>query len=250
MQLKPKTWFSIFDFSFIYKGSEPPFIDKTDFPWALAFQENFERIRNELFEYLKTHQPEAYFNKAMVNETSTWKTISLKWWDIEFKKRQAFFPITTKIIQRFPEILSLSFNHLEAGGKILPHCGDTNAIYRCHLGLVVPETLPLCGFRVLDEYRSWKENEWLIFMDAYNHEAYNKSDKERIIMVVDVLRPEFSSQRNKITGTVLTSLFLQKRAMYLPFLAKTPPSIIKGITLGLRPLAALGKSIVNWLKFY
>ena len=245
----PKIWFSLYDFSFDYKGLEPSFIDDS-FPWSVDFEANWQVVLGELNQYLKNHQPEAYFNTSMVNVENSWKTISLKWWDIEFRKRQRFFPKTIGIVRKYPEIISLSFNQLEPNGKILPHCGDTNAIYRCHLGLEVPASLPITGFRVREETRSWSNGKWLIFMDAYNHEAFNLSDQKRIIMVVDVLRPEFQSHKRKVISVVLTSLFLQKRAEQLKFLYKIPHGMIRFVAFPLRPLAYLGMKMVNLFKVY
>ena len=245
----PKIWFSLYDFSFNYKGEEPDFVED-EYDWAIDFQKNWILIRDELNSYLNLHEPEAYFNSSMVNTKNTWKTISLKWWDIEFRKRQSYFPITSSILKKYPELLSLSFNQLEPQGRILPHCGDTNAIYRCHLGLDVPDQLPATGFRVREETRSWEEGKWLVFMDAYNHEAFNQSDRKRVIMVVDVLRPEFKHNRKKVISVVLTSLFLQKRAQQLAFLYKLPHGMIRIVAFPLRPMAYLGMKIVNWLNLY
>ena len=245
----PKLWFSLYDFSFNYKGEEPDFIEG-EFDWAIDFQKNWILIRDELVEYLKEHQPEAYFNTSMVESRNSWKTFSLKWWDIEFKSRYIYFPRTMEIVKKYPEILSVSFNQLEASGKILPHCGDTNAIFRCHLGIEIPGILPNIGFRVRNQFKSWKEGEWLIFMDAYNHEAFNDSDKKRIIMVLDVLRPEFKSNKRKVISIVLTSLFLQKRAEKFKFIYNLPQWIIRLISIPLRPLAYVAVKFVNFFKVY
>jgi aspartyl/asparaginyl beta-hydroxylase (cupin superfamily) len=159
------------------------------------FEENFTEIKAELTHYLKEHSPDVYFNKSMVNQASIWKTISLRWWNVQFRKKQVHFPNTMKIVEKYPEIISLFFNQLKANGEIIPHSGDTNAIFRCHLGMEIPDSLPNCGFRVKDEKRSWEEGKWLIFVDANKHEAFNKSENRRIIMVIDVVRKEFKSKK-------------------------------------------------------
>jgi aspartyl/asparaginyl beta-hydroxylase (cupin superfamily) len=246
---KSKLWFSLFDFSFDYKGDEPNFIE-SEFLWTKEFERNWKQVKQELSSYLTDHQPDAYFNKTMVNDSDTWKTFSLKWWDIEFNSRYKYFPKTMEIVRKYPEILSVSFNQLEPSGKILPHCGDTNAIYRCHFGLEIPSELPQTGFRVRDEIKPWKEGEWLIFMDAYKHEAFNLTDRKRIILVLDVLRPEFSSKRKKVVAVVLTSLFLQKRAQRLKFIYKLPQWAITLISIPLCPLAYVKMKIVNFFKVY
>jgi aspartyl/asparaginyl beta-hydroxylase (cupin superfamily) len=244
-----KLWFSLFDFSFDYKGVEPSFIEPSCFRWTKDFQVHFDEIEKELDNYLKKNNLESYFNTSMVNNHEVWKTFSLISWDIEFFKRKKEFPVLMSIVTKYPEILSVSFNLLEANGKIIPHCGDTNGIYRCHFGMEIPDELPHCGFRVRDDFRSWKKGEWLIFMDAYNHEAFNTSQKKRIILVIDVLREEFKNKRNTIVSTVRTSLFLQKRINYKKYLINKP-NLVYFLAIFLRPFAYIGIKLVNLLKIY
>jgi len=242
-------WFSLYDFSFDYKGDEPSFVEPSNFKWAKDFEDKFEAIKAELYNYLKTNKLESYFSTSMVNKNEVWKTFSLLSWDIQFFKRKSQFPVLMSIVDKYPEIVSVSFNQLEANGKILPHCGDTNAIYRCHFGIEIPAELPTCGFRVRNEEKSWIEGKWLVFMDAYTHEAFNNSYQKRIIMVIDVLRDEFINKRNTVTSTVRTSLFLQKRLHYFSFLIKSP-KLVKIIATLLKPFAFIGIKMVNYFKYY
>lgn len=186
----------------------------------------------------------------MVTKESSYKTFSLRWWDIEFFKNQIHFPVTTKLLKKYPEITTLSFNFLEPQSRILPHCGDTNAVYRCHYGIEIPDSLPTCGFRVKNENRSWKEGEWLAFLDAYEHEAFNLTDKTRMIILMDILRPEYANQRSRITSTVMTSLFLQKRAERFKWLKRLPHPAVRILVAVLRPIAALAIKWVNFTKRY
>jgi ornithine lipid ester-linked acyl 2-hydroxylase len=248
--MENRLWFSLYDFSFDYKGREPSFIEPESFAWAEDFAAHYVTIYKELRDYLEKSDLESYFNTSMVNTKNTWRTISLKNWDIELYKHQQHFPFTTNLIKKYPEILSMSFNLLEPNGKILPHCGDTNGIYRCHLGLDIPAGLPSCGFRVRDEIRPWENGKWLIFMDAYNHEAFNLTDKPRFILVLDILREEYKRERVKIFSTVRTSLFLQKRAENYPFLRKLSPKFIHFLGKMLTPAAYYSSRLVNLLKIY
>jgi aspartyl/asparaginyl beta-hydroxylase (cupin superfamily) len=245
-----KTWYSLYDFSFDYKGSEPPFADPSRFDWAKDMQQHAETIREELQSYLQKKNLDSYFNSSMVSKKDSWKTIALKTWSIELYKNQKNFPRTTELIHRYPQIVSASFNLLEPKSRIVPHCGDTNAIYRCHLGLDIPAELPACGFRVKGEERSWKNNEWLIFMDAYVHEAWNDTDRERYIFLIDVMRDEFREQSKRVCSTVLTSLFLQKRAEKYKILLQAKPFFAKLAGKMLRPFAQMAILAVNKLKFY
>lgn len=241
-----KAWYSIFDFSFDYKGEETPFTDAGVFKWSRPFEELYPEVKKELEHYLKEHHLQSYFSKSMVNGKDTWKTVSLKTWGIELRKVQREFPQTSALLKQYPEIVSASFSLLEAGSRIKPHCGDTNAVYRCHLGIDIPAGLPECGFKVKDELREWKNGKWFAFMDAYVHEAWNETNKGRYVFIADVMRPEFMDQQKKVCSTVRTSLFLQKRFTDLA----TRPVFAKLMTFMLRPFIRCGIFMVNLLKVY
>ena len=67
----------------------------------------------------------------------------------------------------------------------------------CHLPLVVP---PGCGFRVGNETREWEPGKLLIFDDTIEHEAWNDSSEDRIILIFDVWRPELrDDERRAVT---------------------------------------------------
>lgn len=246
----PKAWYNIYDVKGEYAGTEPPFADPKDHPWTREFAENYEKIYEELKAYLKENNLIGYFIKSMVSRENSWKTIPLRTWGIEQTKNQAKFPFTYSIIKKYPQILSSSFNLLEAKSKIHPHCGDTNTIYRCHLGLDIPAPAPECAFRVKTEIRSWENGKWLLFMDAYDHEAYNNSERDRFIFVVDVLREEFKGEKKKVCATVMTSLFLQKRWQRFPVLKKLGAGGIKVVAGMLHPFTRAAIATVNLLKYY
>ncbi|MGZ4034544.1 MAG: aspartyl/asparaginyl beta-hydroxylase domain-containing protein [Bacteroidia bacterium] len=245
-----KVWFSIYDFSFDYKGSEPEFINPELFPWAADIAQHYQAMMDELKSFVKAHELPSYFNASMVNKKNTWKTIPLKTWSIERHKNQKDFPFTTSLINKYPEIISSSFNLLQARGKIHAHCGDTNAIYRCHLGLDIPKGLPDCGFKVREEKRSWENGKWLVFMDAYVHEAWNDTDEDRYIFVIDVLRPEYFSKKMYVSATVTTSLSLQRRWEKYKSLRNLPVPLLKLSAKFLRPFAQLSIHFVNFFKIY
>ncbi len=246
----PELWFSIFDFSFNYPGKEPPFADPESFDWAKELQANAAGIKGELEAYLDVNELQGYFNTSMVSKKNSWRTIALKTWSIQLFKNQTHFPHTTALLNKYPHIISASFNLLQANSNILPHCGDTNAIYRCHLGLDIPAGLPDCGFKVKGEERAWTNNEWLIFMDAYQHEAWNNTPKDRYIFLIDVLRDDFKKKKRFVCSTVLTSLFLQKRAETYKSLLKIKPGSVKLLTKALRPLASVALYLSNTFKTF
>ncbi len=243
-------WYSIFNLKGHYDGPEKEFVNAENFEWAKEFQRHFEEIKNEFYQFFNSKDLSPYFNTKMVKSDNDWRTIALKNWSVELYKNQVYFPVTTKLLNKYPEIISASFNLLEPKSIIKPHVGDTNAIYRCHLGLTVPEGLPKCGFQVMGEKRPWVENEWLIFMDAYEHTAFNHSENQRVIFLLDVIRSEFSPYKREVISTVRTSLFLQKRAMKFRFLNKENQKLISFLVVAMRPFVYIAIKISNFFRIF
>src|ERR1700747_3553535 len=119
-----KLWFSIFDRN-EYKGNEPCFFNPADYGFSKIILNNYSTISQELISYLQQHELESYFNSTMVAKENTWKTISLKWWEIKIYRHYKYFPKTLKIINKIPGLVSASFHLLVPHGHIVPHCGDT-----------------------------------------------------------------------------------------------------------------------------
>lgn len=244
--LMAKLWYSLFDRT-EFAGELPYFIEPSENNSTIVLESNYLIIKEELLNFLSLHELPGYFNSTMVEKKNTWKTISLNAWSVEVYENHKYFPKTLAIIKSLPGVVSSSFSMLTPHAKILPHCGDTNGIFRCHLGLSVPATLPACGFRVGNEWKSWEEGKLLLFIDANNHEAINNSNENRLIMIIDIIRPEFIKKKQWICATVLTSLLLQKLAEKFPLLYKSPLIIQKVIAEILIPLAFAAIPVRNIL---
>ena len=89
---------------------------------------------------------------------------------------------------------TVMFSLLKAGARIAPHTGMFNTRLVCHLPLVVP---PGCRFRVGNEIREWREGQLFIFDDTIEHEAWNDSDQDRVVLIFDIWRPELSEQERR-----------------------------------------------------
>jgi beta-hydroxylase len=87
------------------------------------------------------------------------------------------------LIENIPNLVTAGFSSLRPGTHIAPHTGYPDGVLRCHLGLVVPETG--CGIRVGDETRHWEVGKCLVFDDTLEHEAWNHSDRTRVILLLD-----------------------------------------------------------------
>jgi aspartyl/asparaginyl beta-hydroxylase (cupin superfamily) len=81
------------------------------------------------------------------------------------------------------------FSVLDARTHISPHTGVTNTRLTVHLPLIVP---PDCGFRVGSETREWVVGRAWVFDDTIEHEAWNRSDTPRAILIFDIWNPYLS----------------------------------------------------------
>ncbi|MBL7936814.1 MAG: aspartyl/asparaginyl beta-hydroxylase domain-containing protein [Bacteroidia bacterium] len=248
-----KLWFSIYDET-LYQGSEKSFYESEHYDWAKEILSQREIIVKEFYEVIKTEKLfDPYFNQMLTSHKGMWQTIGLKFWTINNYKNQAYFPNTTKVINKIPNLVSASFNKLQGGTDIKPHCGDTNGIFRCHLGIEIPAGLPNCGFEVNKEQREWKTDDLIIFCDAHNHTAWNHSNNDRYIFLFDIIRDEYKPKKNVIVSTVLSSMFLQKIALLLINMKQESNfkrSNLKPIVFILKPFAKLAVWYVNRFKVY
>ena len=96
---------------------------------------------------------------------------------------------------------SLYFSVLEPNSRIAPHTGITNARVIAHLPLIVPED---CGFRVGGEIRRWEVGKAMVFDDMTTHEAWNDSDRIRVVLIADLWRPELSPAERSAVSDLMS----------------------------------------------
>lgn len=94
-------------------------------------------------------------------------------------------PQTTFLVEMIPGMVTAGFSRMAPGTIIKPHKGYSNKVWRMHLGLVCP---PDCGLRVGKEILTWEEGKMFRFDDTIEHEAWNRSNQERIILLIDRLK--------------------------------------------------------------
>ncbi|MDH3616319.1 MAG: aspartyl/asparaginyl beta-hydroxylase domain-containing protein, partial [Gammaproteobacteria bacterium] len=96
------------------------------------------------------------------------------------------------------------FSKLTPDTRIPAHNGLLNTRLICHLPIIVPEN---CGaLRVGNEEKPWVEGEMLIFDDSIEHEAWNESGEERVVMLFEVWRPELSDEERVLVTSMLSAV--------------------------------------------
>ncbi len=85
-----------------------------------------------------------------------------------------------------PETL---YSLLRPGTHILPHHGVTNTRLVTHLPLIVPSD---CALHVGGETHVWEEGRCITFDDTFEHEAWNHSERDRVVLILDSWNPDLS----------------------------------------------------------
>jgi Aspartyl/Asparaginyl beta-hydroxylase len=121
------------------------------------------------------------------------------------------FPITTRVLGDIGADLFdqtpfgfCFFSKLSAKSTIQPHTSPINFRLRIHLPLIVPSpesssaaTVPQIGIRVGPSTQAWVPNQAMVLDDSYDHEVWNQSEEERVILLVDIWHPDVRTQERK-----------------------------------------------------
>jgi aspartyl/asparaginyl beta-hydroxylase (cupin superfamily) len=171
-----------------------PFMRNEDFPFLQMFSDNWEKIRDEVQIILKNREEIPAFQEVSPDQDKiakgkNWRTFFLYGFGEQLKKNCAQAPFTTSLLQQVPKIQISWFSILSPGYHIPPHQGVSKGILRAHLGLIIPKDAESCRIRVDNEYRSWKPGQIFVLDDTYEHEVWNSTSDERVILIFDFDRP-------------------------------------------------------------
>ncbi|HEU4719239.1 MAG TPA: aspartyl/asparaginyl beta-hydroxylase domain-containing protein [Bacteroidia bacterium] len=210
-----------------YPGNAPSFYDGSAFAWVAETESRFPGLMEAAKGFIGSFEERSapYFNANLVSKKGSWRQGTFYFWGLKNEELCRAVPAIDDFIWSVPGMLSGGLSLLKAETDILPHFGDTDAVMRCHLGLVIPAPLPECGLEVNGEQRSWEKGKWLLFCDAHYHRAWNHTKQTRIVLIVDVLRPGYESRKREICSNVRSMLSLQRLEQAFPLFRKFPGKI-------------------------
>jgi aspartate beta-hydroxylase len=182
------------------------FFERGDFPWLDAIEAATDEIRNELVTVLVSDRAglEPYIQYPDSAPLDQWRELNKsRRWSAYFLWNQsephpdhlARCPRTAQLLKTAPQCdvagrgPTAFFSILEPHTEIPPHTGVTNTRLTVHLPLIVP---PDCGFRVGSETREWVAGKAWVFDDTVEHQAWNRSDSPRAVLIFDIWHPMLS----------------------------------------------------------
>lgn len=193
-----------------FPGLPPgPYHDPHLHPWTAKLVAAFDDIRAEAQAVLDTEgalQTFLTFKKGQNVDEYVGGDGKNRSWDAFFFYRHgkridehhAMCPKTSALLESIercevdgqaPEIC---FSVLQPGTRIMPHHGVTNTRVVLHLPLIVPGDCALLVHGGGEHV--WKEREPMMFDDTYLHEAWNRSDELRVVLLLDCWNPHLTAE--------------------------------------------------------
>ena len=195
------------------------FYDREDFPWLDKVEAATADIRAELIEILKQEsafRPYVEGNPSLPQTDAQGMLNNPEWSAFYLWKNGA---IVAENAARCPKTLdaladaplarvpgrspSILYSLLRPGARIPPHTGEVNTRLICHLPLIVP---PDCSFRVGNDTRATVEGRAWVFDDTIEHEAWNGSDRTRVILLFEIWRPELTVEERGLVSAMFEAI--------------------------------------------
>jgi aspartyl/asparaginyl beta-hydroxylase (cupin superfamily) len=190
------------------------FFERSEFPWLAAIEAQTDAIRAEFLElvrseegfqpYLEYGEDQPHNQFAELNNSMKWTAFHLIRDGKPVEPNAARCPVTMAALGGAPQpdqpgrTPNAMFSLLRPGVTIPAHTGVTNSRLVVHVPLIIP---PNCAFRVGNDTREWKPGTAFVFDDTIEHEAWNKSDELRVILMFDIWHPHLSeAERHLVTA--------------------------------------------------
>ena len=190
---------------FLYFPDMPtvPYFSRELFPWYALLEDNFDAIRAELLAvlasddalqpFLKYHPQQNMGEYLGGTAKPAWDAFFFYRHGQRFDDNCARCPRTASVLDSLPTLArvrdhapEVCFSVLTPGTHILPHRGVTNTRVVTHLPLIVPDN---CALNVSGDEHAWQEGRCVTFDDTFEHEAWNRSDRTRVVMLIDTWNP-------------------------------------------------------------
>ena len=182
------------------------FYDPADFPWVETIEAQWGAVRDELRQLLAERKVPGFERiseeQARLVGPDRWLSFMFYTFGQRVAANCARCPKTAALLESIPGMTLGMFSILTPHSRIAPHRGVYNGVLRYHLALVVPRRPERCGLRIGSETRHWSEGRSLVFDDTCEHEAWNDSDEDRVVLFVDFLR-ELPAPLNRVNRALL-----------------------------------------------
>ena len=186
---------------------DAPVLDSKQFPFLKPLIDNWQDIRKEVEAILHREAVPTFQDvspdQMRIAKGTSWRTFILFGFGTRLEKNCRQAPLTTQLLERVPNLQTAWFSILGPGSHIPAHRGVSKGILSSHLGLIIPKDAQKCRMRVGDTINVWRPGELFVFDDTYDHEVWNDSGEERVILLFHFDRPM------RVPGRILNKTFVK-----------------------------------------
>jgi aspartate beta-hydroxylase len=194
------------------------YLDRGLFPWIAALEAQTGVIRDELLGVLESDagRERVFTSDELEQQNLRGLAEPPSWTGYYFyrhgERREgncAGCPQTIRALDALPlarvpahapEVL---FSVFTPGTQLLAHRGVTNTRLVGHLPLIVPEN---CALSVGGEVHEWQEGRVVVFDDTYEHEAWNRSPRTRVVLIFDLWHPGLTEVERLAVSELVVAL--------------------------------------------
>ena len=159
------------------------FLEPSTFPFTARLTAHWQDVLDECLA-LPGQEFDAWPETGLYNHG--WDVYGLYLTDKPIVENCIFCPRTAALVKAIPGLRTAGFSRLAPGTEIEPHVGYSSEVLRLHLALRASHD---CGLRVGGEVRRWIAGQCLIFDDTVEHEAWNRGDSDRLVLLADFVKP-------------------------------------------------------------
>ncbi|SEI09852.1 Aspartyl/Asparaginyl beta-hydroxylase [Rheinheimera pacifica] len=183
---------------FLYIPGLPvkPVFERKDLDFIDYYESQFDKIKAELDNLILQNVPIENYrdtDKHGLTKGGDWDAKFFFRHGKRYDDTHTLCPQTSEILTHLPLVHiqdhspEVCFSVLRPGAHLLPHRGVTNSRSVLHMGLQIPAD---CALNVVDiEELHWQPGKVFAFDDNYLHEAWNRSDQSRYVLLADIWNP-------------------------------------------------------------
>lgn len=197
-----------------------PYHDPMLQPWATTLRDAWQEIRDEAAELLREDRDFVSFLGLAPGQKApgsiggaaadpAWDAFFFYNHGVRYDANHERCPRTSEMLESIElcriarEAPEICFSLIRPQSTILPHYGVTNVRLVFHLPLIVP---PDCALNVAGIEHHWREGEPVLFDDTYEHEAWNRSDQPRLILLMDCWNPHLTEAEKEASRLVIEAV--------------------------------------------
>lgn len=205
--------------TFLYFPGLPvtPVFDRSQLSFADAYEARMPAIREEMLSALAGAEGIEPFHYDLTAEQREAMTHGAAWdayfFDrdgVRLQHHHAACQQTSATLAQLPldhirdHGPEVCFSIMRPGAHILPHRGVSNTRSVLHLGLVIPEHCALNLLEVGEVH--WQEGRCFAFDDTYEHEAWNRSESIRVILLADIWNPYLTETERAAVADLIAAI--------------------------------------------